>query len=388
MKYLYKYPQREFPYRDLVETNRAPLARGVRVRAARHRRLRRRPLLRRVRRVREGAARKTSSSASRSHNRGPEAARAPPAADAVVPQHLVVGRRRAEARRCAQVAPGVDRGLAPRARRRTRCVRRRAGAAVHRERDATRSASGASPTRRRTSRTRSTRTSSRAQRDAVNPAQVGHQGGGALRARRAGRRQPDGPPAARAATVRRATPSATSTRSSRSRIARRRRVLRADHARVARARTSAACIARRSPACCGASSTTTSTSSTWLSEHKSHPLLGVAAARRAEHRVVPHAQRRHHLDAGQVGVPVVRRLGPGLPHRRAGAGRLRLRQGPAAADAAQPLRPPERTDSRLRVELQRRQPAGARLGDALPLSRWSGRSAAPTCASWSARSRA
>ena len=54
MKYLYKYPQREFPYRDLVETNRRPVAGGVRVRAARHRRLRRRPLLRRLRRVRQG----------------------------------------------------------------------------------------------------------------------------------------------------------------------------------------------------------------------------------------------------------------------------------------------------------------------------------------------
>ena len=31
MKYLYKYPQREFPYSDLVETNRASLARRVRV---------------------------------------------------------------------------------------------------------------------------------------------------------------------------------------------------------------------------------------------------------------------------------------------------------------------------------------------------------------------
>ena len=49
------------------------------------------------------------------------------------------------------------------------------------------------------------------------------------------------------------------------------------------------------------------------------------------------------------------------------AGRLRLRQGAAAADAAQPLQPPERPDSGLRVELQRRQPAGARLGDAVPL---------------------
>ena len=49
------------------------------------------------------------------------------------------------------------------------------------------------------------------------------------------------------------------------------------------------------------------------------------------------------------------------------AGRLRFRQGAAAADAAQPVLPPQRADSRLRVELQRRESAGARLGHAVPL---------------------
>ena len=39
MKYLYKYPQREFPYRDLIETNRRTIAGGVRVRTARYGRL-------------------------------------------------------------------------------------------------------------------------------------------------------------------------------------------------------------------------------------------------------------------------------------------------------------------------------------------------------------
>ena len=41
------------------------------------------------------------------HNRGPEAARAARAADALVPQHLVVGRGRRAGRRCAQPATGV-----------------------------------------------------------------------------------------------------------------------------------------------------------------------------------------------------------------------------------------------------------------------------------------
>ncbi len=57
MKYLYKYPQAAFPYAQLVDENRAARQGRAGVRAARHRRLRRRPLLRRLRRVREGDAR-------------------------------------------------------------------------------------------------------------------------------------------------------------------------------------------------------------------------------------------------------------------------------------------------------------------------------------------
>ena len=65
MKYLYKYPQRGVSRtRDLVAENRRRDAARSGVRAARHRHLRRRPLLRRLRRVREGAVRTTSSSAS------------------------------------------------------------------------------------------------------------------------------------------------------------------------------------------------------------------------------------------------------------------------------------------------------------------------------------
>ena len=88
--------------------------------------------------------------------------------------------------------------------------------------------------------------------------------------------------------------------------------------------------------------------------------------RRPERRVVPHAERRRHLHARQVGVPVVRGVGPGLPHDRALARRLRLREGAAPPDAPEPLRPPERADPGVRVELQRREPPRARLGDAVP----------------------
>ena len=68
LKMLYKYPQREFPYAQLVEENAAAQRRrqpaGVRV--ARHGHLRRRPLLRRLRRIREGRRRRTFSCSSRS----------------------------------------------------------------------------------------------------------------------------------------------------------------------------------------------------------------------------------------------------------------------------------------------------------------------------------
>ena len=54
MKYLYKYPQREFPYRDLLETNRRRTREELEYELARHGHLRRRPVLRRLPRVRQG----------------------------------------------------------------------------------------------------------------------------------------------------------------------------------------------------------------------------------------------------------------------------------------------------------------------------------------------
>ena len=89
----------------------------------------------------------------------------------------------------------------------------------------------------------------------------------------------------------------------------------------------------------------------------------------AQRRLVPHAQQPHHLDAGQVGVSLVRGVGPRVPHARAVDGGRRVRQGAARADAARGVPAPERPDPRLRVELRRRQPAGARLGDAVRLQR-------------------
>ena len=52
----------------------------------------------------------------------------------------------------------------------------------------------------------------------------------------------------------------------------------------------------------------------WLEEHHVHPLRDEGRVRRAQPQLVPHGQRRHHLDARHLGVPVVRLLGSRLPH--------------------------------------------------------------------------
>ena len=89
LKMLYKYPQREYPVRRARRGESPPRHGRAGVRAARHRRVRRRPLLRRVRRVREGGAGRHADArhGAQPRSRGGDAARA---AAAVVPQHLVL----------------------------------------------------------------------------------------------------------------------------------------------------------------------------------------------------------------------------------------------------------------------------------------------------------
>ena len=156
MKYLYKYPQREFPYRDLVETNREPVARGVRVRAARYRHLRRRPLLRRLRRVRQGGSGGRAGPHHRPQSRARDGAAARPA-DPVVPQHLVVGRGRLASRRCGRRRRASFRRRT-RSSANTGCTATAPRSCSSPRTRAMRSACGASRTRRRTSRTPSTPT--------------------------------------------------------------------------------------------------------------------------------------------------------------------------------------------------------------------------------------
>ena len=90
-RYLYKYPQAEFPYNDLVAVNRSRSRHEIGVRAPRYGCLRRGPLFRCRGRVRQGRSR---GHPLPHHRAQPLVAgrRAARAADAVVPQHLVLGR--------------------------------------------------------------------------------------------------------------------------------------------------------------------------------------------------------------------------------------------------------------------------------------------------------
>ncbi len=105
----------------------------------------------------------------------------------------------------------------------------------------------------------------------------------------------------------------------------------------------------------------------WLDEHRSNPLhSGYRNARNSEwfHML----NKDIILDARQVGVPLVRRLGLGLPHAAAGDRGPGLRQAADGTDVEGGLPASQRPDPRLRVEFQRREPTGPCLGDPLPPS--------------------
>ena len=313
MKYLYKYPQREFPYGDLVETNR--------------------------RRSREEfeyelldtgvfdddryfdvfveyakAAPEDILIRITVHNRGPEAARLH-----VLPTLWFRNTwswgddDRKPSLRAGRA--GVDRGLASRARRRTRCPATGRRSCCSPRTRATRSVSGASRTPSPYVKDAFHRYVVSGSSDAVNPAQTGTKAaahyvldvpaGGSQIVRAAadgGRGAPSAFSGFDADRSRAGSPTPTSSTSGsrRSSLERGRAARPPPGARRDAVEQAVLLLRPRQ----------------WLSEHQQPSAARVRAARRAEHRVVPHAQRRHHLDAGQVGVPVVRGLGPGVPHGR------------------------------------------------------------------------
>src|SRR5213594_3693352 len=81
----------------------------------------------------------------------------------------------------------------------------------------------------------------------------------------------------------------------------------------------------------------------------------------SEPRLAPPLQPRRHLDARGLGVPVVRRLGPRLPHDPVRAHRPVLRQGAARPLHARVVHAPERAAPGVRMGVLGREPARARV---------------------------
>ena len=182
MRWRYHYPQRAFPYDDLVGRERAAAARRAGVRAARHGRLRR-PLLGHHRRLRQGGARRPLRPRPRS-NAGPDAATLHVLPTLWFRNTWTWGPTVAGPSSCAPTAARSS----PSTTCSARCARaaRRAGARCSARTRRTRRASGACR-RRRTRRTASATTSSHGT-PTVNPAQRGHEGGALVPAARGGRR--------------------------------------------------------------------------------------------------------------------------------------------------------------------------------------------------------
>ena len=169
-KALYKYPQAEFPYQRLVDENRRRGRRRTRVRAGRHRGVRRATAT--------STSRPSTPRPPRGHpdpadgrQSGSGGGPAAPAADALVPQHLVVGRR-LRGGGLAQAAAGAG-SATSRSRPSTRRLGRFRLTAARRpgwrppqllftENETNLRGCSASRTTARTSRTPSTSTSSRA----------------------------------------------------------------------------------------------------------------------------------------------------------------------------------------------------------------------------------
>ena len=379
MKALYKYPQARVPVRAAGRGEPPPrhgaspssssptpassttsryfdVARRVRQGVARRHPD---PHHRRQPRPRGGAAR-TCCRRSGSATPGPGAARGE--GYWPKPQDQQVARRRAS--RAEHASLGRIRALRP-----SRPGRRAARAALHRERDQRRAAL------RRAERDavregRLPRLRRRRPRRRGEPGRRRHQGGGALprstsrrggevvaapaarRRRRGARRTPFGPDfdarLRRSASARptRSTPAASPP------------ALDAEERRVV-------APGLRRPALVASSSTTTS-SRDWLD---GDPGAAAAARRRARRgrnaRLAAPLQPRRHLDARQVGVPLVRGLGPRVPHDPVRAASIpHFAKEQLVLFLREWYMHPNGQLPGLRVRVRRREPAGARLGRA------------------------
>ena len=339
-----------------------------RVRARQYGGVRRGSLLRRGHRVREGLTRRRARPDLRCQSRG-RAGGDPRAADPVVSQHLGLGPER---RQLPAQAGAVARGL-PGDPRRARDARRLspnggpgpgqpvAAAALHRERVQRGAAvRGAEPDAIREGRVPQGRHPGR--RERREPGRARYQGGRLVPAR------------ARRGRGSRATPAAASGQRGRGTAVRRgiRPDLRRAHPRGGplphgdhssgrddRGACRAPAGAGRSPLVEAALLLRHPRLARGRPRSASAPgIAGVGAQRRLDALEQP----RHPLDAGQMGVPVVRRVGPGVSHDPLSAARSRAREAPARAVAPRVVHAPQRADSGLRVRIRRRESTGARVG--------------------------
>ena len=84
----------------------------------------------------------------------------------------------------------------------------------------------------------------------------------------------------------------------------------------------------------------------WLDGDPGQPPPPAGAAARPQRGLAALRRLRHPVDARPVGVPVVRRVGPGLPHRRPGPHRPGVRQVPADPALPRVVPAPERRAAR------------------------------------------
>ncbi len=342
-RWRYHYPQAAFPYERPRRRERPPRQARSGVRAARHRRLRRRPLLDRRGRLREGATRTTSCMTVRVTNAGPETdtLHVLPTAwyrntwawdeDAEKPELRAGGDARVVTE---HPFLGALELVAARSGRRARRP-------LLRQRDERRSGCSASPPPSRVRRrTGSTTTSSRA--PPPSPPSAGTKAAFWYRARRSHRARP------RRCGVRLRPAGAAGDPVGRLRRRRRRRASREADEFYAELTPAGDVRRRGARAAPGARRDALEQAALLLRRRalaRRRPDAADAAGvapRRAQRALEDLRRLRHHVDARQVGVPVVRRVGPRVPLRRARARRPGLREVPADPALPRVVPAPER----------------------------------------------
>ena len=366
MKYLYKYPQAAFPYADLVETSRNAEPAGIRIRTARYRRLRRGSLLRRLRGVCQGLRRRHSDS-----DHGPQ-------------PRTGGGRDCTCCRRCGSAMNGRGIGDVVETFASSKSTGVGEGESIPGLASGGYSCDGDAPLLFTENETNTQRLFGVANRtpyvkDGINECVVHGQSGGRESRPRKGRKsrpiirgtvKPGEPWVIRVRLSDKAERSPSARSSTTSMKARRREAdefyaalipssLNADQANVMRQALAGMLWSKQFYHY---------DVDKWLEERGSDPFKRESQARAAQRQLAPHVQRRRDLHAGQVGISLVRGVGPRLPRHGADARRSGFRQAAAQADAPRTLHASQRTDSGLRMELRRRQSAGACLVHHLHLS--------------------